>query len=91
MERKDYLITVACELESGGLAQLGEHLLCKQGVVGSIPSSSTTAWRQASEARTDLGREQYFLLTDEKSVRSLTKWKKVVSLAADKPRPVIRL
>ena len=28
----------------GGLAQLGEHLLCKQGVVGSIPSSSTTAF-----------------------------------------------
>lgn len=27
---------------SGGLAQLGEHLLCKQGVVGSIPSSSTS-------------------------------------------------
>ncbi len=27
----------------GGLAQLGEHLLCKQGVVGSIPSSSTTS------------------------------------------------
>ena len=26
----------------GGLAQLGEHLLCKQGVVGSIPTSSTT-------------------------------------------------
>ena len=25
----------------GGLAQLGEHLLCKQGVDGSIPSSST--------------------------------------------------
>ena len=25
----------------GALAQLGEHLLCKQGVVGSIPSSST--------------------------------------------------
>ena len=29
----------------GGLAQLGEHLLCKQGVVGSIPSSSTTLVR----------------------------------------------
>lgn len=30
---------------TGGLAQLGEHLLCKQGVVGSIPSSSTnTLW-----------------------------------------------
>ena len=26
----------------GAVAQLGEHLLCKQGVVGSIPSSSTT-------------------------------------------------
>ena len=26
----------------GGLAQLGEHLLCKQGVSGSIPLSSTT-------------------------------------------------
>ena len=25
----------------GALAQLGEHLLCKQGVVGSIPSTST--------------------------------------------------
>ena len=29
-------------IRDGGLAQLGEHLLCKQGVVGSIPSSSTT-------------------------------------------------
>jgi hypothetical protein len=28
-------------VDVGGLAQLGEHLLCKQGVVGSIPSSST--------------------------------------------------
>ena len=39
----------AVEVEvSGGLAQLGEHLLCKQGVVGSIPSTSTiiTASRQ---------------------------------------------
>ena len=26
---------------NGGVAQLGEHLLCKQGVVGSIPSAST--------------------------------------------------
>ena len=25
----------------GGLAQLGEHLLCKQGVNGSIPLAST--------------------------------------------------
>jgi hypothetical protein len=28
---------------AGAVAQLGEHLLCKQGVVGSIPSSSTKA------------------------------------------------
>ena len=26
---------------AGAVAQLGEHLLCKQGVVGSIPISST--------------------------------------------------
>jgi hypothetical protein len=26
---------------SGAVAQLGEHLLCKQGVTGSIPVSST--------------------------------------------------
>jgi hypothetical protein len=31
--------------DNGGLAQLGEHLLCKQGVVGSIPSSSTITYR----------------------------------------------
>ena len=40
-----------CGDQRGGLAQLGEHLLCKQGVDGSIPSSSTkpppsrAAWR----------------------------------------------
>ncbi len=28
---------------TGAVAQLGEHLLCKQGVVGSIPISSTTS------------------------------------------------
>ena len=32
-------------ISSGGLAQLGEHLLCKQGVDGSIPSSSTKVCR----------------------------------------------
>ena len=29
-------------LLDGGIAQLGEHLLCKQGVNGSIPFTSTT-------------------------------------------------
>ena len=28
---------------AGAVAQLGEHLLCKQGVVGSIPFSSTSS------------------------------------------------
>jgi hypothetical protein len=28
----------------GGVAQLGEHLLCKQGVIGSIPIVSTRRW-----------------------------------------------
>ena len=30
---------------SGGVAQLGEHLLCKQGVIGSIPFISTKKLR----------------------------------------------
>lgn len=35
-------LDISCSVVmTGGLAQLGEHLLCKQGVVGSIPSSST--------------------------------------------------
>tara|TARA_R110002051_G_scaffold104206_1_gene176623 strand:- start:1151 stop:1477 length:327 start_codon:yes stop_codon:yes gene_type:complete len=35
-----------CEAKStGALAQLGEHLLCKQGVIGSIPISSTKSFR----------------------------------------------
>ena len=43
----------------GGLAQLGEHLLCKQGVVGSIPSSSTTlAKRQEEQAFSRFGRKK---------------------------------
>jgi hypothetical protein len=42
----------------GAVAQLGEHLLCKQGVTGSIPVSSTkfperTVRGQADELRTD--------------------------------------
>jgi hypothetical protein len=31
---------------AGAIAQLGEHLLCKQGVGGSIPPGSTS-WPQA--------------------------------------------
>jgi hypothetical protein len=32
---------VAIKIDSGAVAQLGEHLLCKQGVAGSIPVRST--------------------------------------------------
>ena len=35
----------------GAVAQLGEHLLCKQGVVGSNPISSTSAHRGITSAR----------------------------------------
>ena len=33
--------TSMCMVRYGGVAQLGEHLLCKQGVIGSIPIIST--------------------------------------------------
>ena len=33
----------------GAIAQLGEHLLCKQGVVGSIPTGSTTEARTSTD------------------------------------------
>ena len=42
-----------CEKPDGGLAQLGEHLLCKQGVVGSIPSSSTNHFELREPKRKD--------------------------------------
>ena len=35
----------------GGIAQLGEHLLCKQGVSGSNPLISTTTGRQRESLR----------------------------------------
>ena len=43
----------------GGLAQLGEHLLCKQGVVGSIPITSTLmAFRCAVPVREDAAKNE---------------------------------
>ena len=36
-----------CGTVTGALAQLGEHLLCKQGVIGSIPIRSTKLIREA--------------------------------------------
>ena len=46
----------------GGLAQLEEHLLCKQGVTGSSPVTSTRQDRievlEAQVFRSDLGKGQ---------------------------------
>jgi len=33
----------------GAIAQLGEHLLCKQGVVGSIPTGSSNGERSGDK------------------------------------------
>ena len=39
------------EVKNGGIAQLGEHLLCKQGVIGSIPIISTKGdWTRTTAA-----------------------------------------
>ena len=44
----------------GGLAQLGEHLLCKQGVNGSIPLVSTRLW---FDLRASLERAKFLIQT----------------------------
>ena len=36
-----HVVDFAFAKSTGALAQLGEHLLCKQGVIGSIPIRST--------------------------------------------------
>ena len=44
------LFTITYNLKHGGVAQLGEHLPCKQGVKGSNPFISTIGWKQPKEA-----------------------------------------
>ena len=39
--------------EHGGIAQLGEHLLCKQGVIGSIPIISTSRVSEDTEGSSE--------------------------------------
>ena len=39
----------------GGVAQLGEHLLCKQGVIGSIPFISTTSDKEEGQVKKTSG------------------------------------
>src|SRR5512144_1104553 len=47
----------------GAVAQLGEHLLCKQGVVGSIPISSTShgsvEWGRRASERAEASRWRF--------------------------------
>ena len=48
---------LSCADEHGAVAQLGEHLLCKQGVTGSIPVSSTiyrSSLRQTESKRSQI-------------------------------------
>jgi hypothetical protein len=44
------------DTRTGAVAQLGEHLLCKQGVVGSIPISSTRSVRSGRHGRDEMAR-----------------------------------
>ena len=43
------LLPLTCNLKYGGVAQLGEHLPCKQGVMGSNPIISTRSGAPDSE------------------------------------------
>ena len=49
------LHSVSNPITYGGVAQLGEHLPCKQGVMGSIPIISTkgTRWRMKATEITE--------------------------------------
>jgi hypothetical protein len=53
-DRSSVLIPQSAENEPpGAVAQLGEHLLCKQRVVGSIPISSTIFSLRTTSIRVD--------------------------------------
>jgi hypothetical protein len=51
--------TCRAALEYGAVAQLGERLLCKQDVIGSIPVSSTISLKEGNVKR-DLLDVQHF-------------------------------
>ena len=58
---------------SGAVAQLGEHLLCKQGVVGSIPISSTNQGSEVRHQGSDLGFHRYRLHGQRSAVDSASR------------------
>ena len=47
------LFTITYNLKHGGVAQLGEHLPCKQGVKGSNPFISTIKVKTLRDGRTE--------------------------------------
>ena len=56
------------EVALGGLAQLGEHLLCKQGVVGSIPSSSTKQGEDKGDDKTQATKKRNTKVALQKAI-----------------------
>ena len=47
----------------GAIAQLGEHLLCKQGVVGSIPTGSTKLMVRSNSGQEVTSEDRYSVFT----------------------------
>ena len=63
------------DITYGGVAQLGEHLPCKQGVMGSNPIISTKgsdegAWSAATESRTKWNQKPYRLIAQQVRARA---------------------
>ena len=54
LEEEPHILVRTSQIGYGAVAQLGEHLLCKQGVTGSIPVSSTSFGRRNRTAHTNL-------------------------------------
>jgi hypothetical protein len=65
---------------AGGVAQLGERLLCKQEVIGSIPFTST------NEVHAREHRDVFWGLVfiSLEFIRSLTIWKKQSALSCER-------
>ena len=61
---------VTQKIPRGGVAQLGEHLPCKQGVMGSIPIISTTQQRVGTKIPlSDMGKRRTAVLLARRGCR----------------------
>ena len=72
----------------GGLAQLGEHLLCKQGVVGSIPSTSTNTLEKHARTYIQAIAASVLAFADKQFFKNMEEVKKVIHAQALTGRPV---